>query len=43
MYLYEHALTNMQRTEINTIDNEVTDIDKTIAGFCEKPGIETPF
>jgi len=40
---YPHTLFLMLRIEINTIDNEMTDIDKTIAGFCEEPGIETPF
>ena len=33
----------MQRSEINTIDNEMTDIGKTIAWLCEELGIETPF
>ncbi len=36
-------LVEMQRIEINTIDNEMTDIDKIITGFFENREIETPF
>ncbi len=42
-FSYCRPLCLMQKRKIRTIDDEMADIDKIIAGFSEDREIETPF